>query len=72
MKTYVTLRFRIWFLLSIQFVSRGLGFHEQQEPKSFVFKTDKNGHEYAAISHKTKIDWRDEINTAGGLKEKRM
>lgn len=52
--TSVTLRFRIWFLLSIQFVSRGLGFHEQQEPNSFAFKTDKNGHEYAALSHKRK------------------
>lgn len=71
--TPVALRFRIWFLLSIQFVSRGLEFHEQLKPNSFVFKTDENGHEYATLSHSTKQkNWQGGIDTADGPKEKRM
>ena len=41
-----TLRFKIWFLLSMQFVTRGLEFHPQLKTNSFVFTTDENGEEY--------------------------
>lgn len=50
----ITLRFRIWFIISIQFVTRGLEFHHQLNRDSFVFKTDENGDEHVSLCHKTK------------------
>jgi hypothetical protein len=40
---HIALRFRVWFNFSMQFVSRGLEFHEQLKINSFVLKTDENG-----------------------------
>jgi hypothetical protein len=50
----VSLRFRVWVLLSLQFVSRGLEFHEQLRVDSIVLLRDENGMEYATLSHETK------------------
>lgn len=53
--------------------SRGLEFHKQLKPNSFVFKTDENGHKYATLSHGTKQKkWQGGIDPADGPKEKRM
>lgn len=58
----VSLRFRIWFILSMQFVSRGLEFHEQLKLNSLVLSSDENGCEYVTLSHATK-----EKNWQGGI-----
>ena len=53
----VVLRFRVWFLLAIQFVSRGLEFHQQLKMDSFVIKADENPKEkrmYAVPSARDK------------------
>ena len=69
----VVLRFRVWFLLAIRFVSRGLEFHQQLKMDSFVIKTDENGDEYVKLSHDTKqTNWQGGIDTSENPKEKRM
>lgn len=40
--TPISLRFRIWLLIAIQFISRGLEFHEQLKTNSFAFHVDEN------------------------------
>lgn len=52
--TPISLRFRIWLLIAIQFISRGLEFHEQLKTDSFEFHVDENKQEYVALSHETK------------------
>lgn len=60
----VVLRFRICFQLSIQFVSRGLEFHDQLKTNSFIFKPDENGQEYITLSHnKKQNNWQGGIDT---------
>ena len=49
----VVLRFRVWFILSMHFVTRGLEFHEQLRRDSFVFAADENGQEFVTLSHET-------------------
>ncbi|XP_052068538.1 uncharacterized protein LOC127707827 isoform X2 [Mytilus californianus] len=51
--TPVILRLRVWYFLSIHFVSRGLKFHQQLLKDSFDFLKDTNGDEYVVINHKT-------------------
>jgi hypothetical protein len=69
----VVLRFRVWFLLAIQFVSRGLEFHQQLKMDSFVIKTDENGAEFVKLSHDTKQkNWQGGIDASENPKEKRM
>jgi hypothetical protein len=69
----VVLRFRVWFLLAIQFVSRGLEFHQQLKMDSFVIKADENGDEYVKLSHDTKQkNWQGGIDASENPKEKRM
>jgi hypothetical protein len=71
--TPVSLRFRVWFIIAIQFVSRGLEFHEQLKVDSFEFQFDENGHEYAVLSHETKQkNWQGGIDASETPKEKRM
>lgn len=48
----VILRYTVWFLTSIHFLSRGLEFHHQLNLQSFEFKNDENG-EYVTLSHDT-------------------
>lgn len=69
----VILRFRIWFTLSLHFVSRGLEFHEQLRRDSFVFNFDENGEEYVTVSHETKQkNWQGGIESKENQGEKRM
>ncbi|XP_062568618.1 uncharacterized protein LOC134230786 [Saccostrea cucullata] len=69
----ITLRFRTWFIISMQFVTRGLEFHHQLKRDSFVFKTDENGDEYVTLSHETKQkNWQGGIDSTENPKEKRM
>jgi hypothetical protein len=69
----VILRYKVWFDLSVHFVSRGLEFHQQLKLNSFTFCLDENNVEYAVINHETK-----QKNVQGGLEseeshgEKRM
>ncbi|XP_033730755.1 uncharacterized protein LOC117320207 [Pecten maximus] len=58
----VILRLRVWYDLSIHFVSRGLEFHSQLTPESFTFHTDADSTEYVTLSHETK-----QKNRQGGL-----
>ena len=70
---HIALRFRVWFIFSMQFVSRGLEFHEQLKINSFVLKTDENGDEYVALTHETRQNnWQGGIDAAENPKEKRM
>ena len=67
----VVLRFRVWFLLAIQFVSRGLEFHQQLKMDSFVIKTDENGDEYVKLSHDTKQkNWQGGIDASENHKKR--
>lgn len=50
----VILRLRVWYDLSIHFVSRGLEFHGQLTTQSFCFQTDGNNVVYVTLSHETK------------------
>ena len=69
----VVLRFRVWFVLAIQFVSRSLEFHQQLKMDSFVTKTDENGDEYVKLLHDTKqTNWQGGIDAFENPKEKRM
>jgi hypothetical protein len=57
----IALRFRVWFILSMQFVSRGL----QLKINYFVLKTDENGNEYVALAHETRQKiWHGGIDAA--------
>ena len=53
---------RVWYDLSIHFVSRGLEFHHLLYRIVFQFLTDDKGIEYMAFSHETK-----QKNWQGGL-----
>ncbi|XP_062574457.1 uncharacterized protein LOC134236294 [Saccostrea cucullata] len=61
-KNPVALRFRIWYLLAIHFVSRGCEFHHQLSLQSLKFQKDENGIEYITITHET-----HQKNNQGGL-----
>lgn len=50
----IVLRFRVWFIIAVHFVSRGLEFHQQLRMNSFVLNKDENGNEYVTLSHETK------------------
>ena len=58
----VALRFRVWYLLGIHFVSRGGEFHHQLSINSFKFESDEMGSEFLSISHET-----HQKNHQGGL-----
>ena len=60
----ISLRFRVWYLLAIHFVTRGIEFHHQLSPSSLKFESDQRGHEYVTISHET-----HQKNHQGGLTE---
>lgn len=64
----IALRYRIWFILSIQFVTRGLEFHPQLNKDSFKLCTDEDGREYFKITHELK----EKQNQGGVTNEKRM
>ena len=64
----ITLRYRIWYILSIQFVSRGLEFHPQLNRNSFQLRQDENGLEYFQLTHEVK----EKQNQEGVSHEKRM
>ncbi|KAK3089650.1 hypothetical protein FSP39_005342 [Pinctada imbricata] len=69
----VLLRYRVWFDLSIHFVSRGLEFHQQLNPQSFLFLEDDNGNEYVALSHETKQkNWQGGLSNQEAPQDKRM
>ena len=60
----VALRFRVWYLLGIHFVSRGCEFHHQLTKNSLKFDRDENGTEFITIAHET-----HQKNYQGGLEE---
>lgn len=63
---------RVLFLIEIQFVFKGLKFHQQLRIISFVFDTDENGNDYVTLSHETKqMNWQGGIDSSENLKEKR-
>ena len=69
----VILRFRVWFVVAVHFVSRGLEFHEQLKINSFIVNTDDYGNVYATLSHETKQkNWQGGIDKTDAPKEKRM
>ena len=69
----VILRYRMWYDLSIHFVSRGLEFHQQLSRNSFQFLTDNKGIEYVALSHEMKQkNWQGELCHQEAPNEKRM
>ncbi|XP_061185494.1 uncharacterized protein LOC133193549 [Saccostrea echinata] len=69
----VILRYRVWFNLSLHFVSRGLEFHHQLSPKSFLFLKDDNGMEYVSLSHETKQkNWQGGLDNQEAPQDKRM
>ena len=60
---HVILRRRVWFVVAIHFVSRGLEFNEQLRINSFIVNTDDYGNMYATISHETKQkNWQSGID----------
>ena len=42
----VAMRYRVWYILSVQYVSRGIEFHPQMNQNSLKLCRDENGHEY--------------------------
>lgn len=69
----VILRYRVWFNLSLHFVSRGLEFHQQLTPKSFLFLKDDKGVEYVSLSHETKQkNWQGGLENQEAPHDKRM
>ena len=50
----VTLRYRVWYLLAIHFVSQGAEFHQQPSLSSLIFSKDESGREYITLSHETR------------------
>lgn len=69
----IALRFRVWFQLSVHFVSRGLEFHEQLKINSLIVKKDENGNEFVTLTHETRQkNWQGGIDTSENQKEKRM
>lgn len=69
----IVLRFRVWFIIAVHFVSRGLEFHQQLRMNSFVLNKDENGNEYVTLSHETKQkNWQGGIDASDNPKEKRM
>ena len=60
----ITLRFRVWYLLAIHFVSRGCEFHHQLTLQSLKFERDENGTEFVTPTHETQ-----QKNYQGGLDE---
>ena len=69
----ITLRYRIWYILSIQFVSiqfvsRGLEFHPQLNQNSFTLHKDENGLEFFQFTHEVK----EKQNQTGITNGKRM
>jgi hypothetical protein len=61
----VALRFKIWYILAIHFVSRGCEFHPQLMISSLKFEKDENDKEYLIITHETQ-----QKNHHGGLNAK--
>ena len=49
----ILLRYRIWYLLAIHFVSRGIEFHQQLKLSSLRFCEDESGNKYITILHET-------------------
>ena len=49
----VALRFKVWYVLAIHFVSRGIEFHQQLSMDSIKFVKDEEGREYLTITHET-------------------
>ena len=69
----VILRYRVWYDLSIHFVTRGLEFHQQLMTSSFEFRKDENDREYVVISHETKQkNWQGGLDTSEAPQDKRM
>ncbi|KAL5018423.1 hypothetical protein ScPMuIL_004145, partial [Solemya velum] len=69
----VILRYRVWYILSMNFVSRGLEFHEQLTTGSFVFSKDENNVEYVTLSHETKEkNWQGGLDDPENSADKRM
>ncbi|KAK3104431.1 hypothetical protein FSP39_001869 [Pinctada imbricata] len=69
----VILRYRVWYDLSIHFVSRGLEFHQQLNINSFLFLSDDKGCEYVALSHETKQkNWQGGLESKEAPQDKRM
>ena len=60
----VALRFRVWYLLAIHFVSRGIEFHHQLSMSSIKFQHDEEGIEFLTINHET-----HQKNYQGGLED---
>ncbi|XP_053381739.1 uncharacterized protein LOC123541323 [Mercenaria mercenaria] len=64
----IALRYRAWFILSIQFVSRGLEFHPQLNRNSLQIHADEEGREYIHLTH----DVKEKQNQSGITNEKRI
>lgn len=47
-------RFRVWFCIAVNFISLGIGFHQHLTLKSFDFKRNDEGREYAVLKYETK------------------
>lgn len=56
------LMFKVWYYLSIHFVSRGLEFHHQLMVNSFKFNVDGSCRRYVTLTHETQ-----QKNMQGGL-----
>ena len=61
----ILLRYRVWYLLAIHFVSRGIEFHQQLKLSSLLFCEDESGNKYITISHET-----CQKNHQGGIAQK--
>jgi hypothetical protein len=71
--TPMVLRYRVWYELSIHFVSRGLEFHQQLKRDSIQFLNDESGREYVMISQETtKKNRQGGVITCGVEQDRRM
>ena len=69
----VILWYRVWYDLSIHFVSKGLEFYQQLSRYLFQFLTDDKGIEYVARSHETKQkNWQGGLDQQEAPQDKRM
>ena len=73
MLSQVMLRHRVWYYISIHFVSRGLEFHHQLKRDSLIFQTDDKGDEYVTLSHECQQkNCQDGLNSEEAAADKRM
>lgn len=69
----INLRLAVWYIIAMNFVSRGLGFYYQLRIDSFDFKVDEEGSTYACLKREQKSrDYLDYNHITEAMYDKRI